>query len=337
MRVLITGVSGFVGGHLAAFLAAQNVPGNDSMPLELHGTIRRPETRPVLASLGLTLHQTDVCDADQVRALIDTVRPDRIYHLAGQAYVPLSFEQPWPTFEANIRGTLNLLQAVRDLRLSMVRLLIVGSAEMYGIVRPELLPLTETTPFAPGSPYSVSKIAQDMLALQYYLSFQTYTVRVRAFNHIGPGQSDRFSVAAFASQIARIERGQAEPVVYVGNLSAERDFTDVRDVVRAYYLALEHSPAGAVYNVCSGVAHPMRHILDRLIALSTQPVAVQVDPRRLRPIEIPRLVGDNSSLRRQTGWQPTITLDQTLHDVLDDWRQRLRDPYSLPDSHSQSH
>ena len=328
MRVLITGAGGFVGGHLAAFLASLRTVSSET-DLELHGTILQHEVRPTLNALGLTLHQIDLCVPDAVHALLDAVRPDRIYHLAGQAYVPLSFEQPWATFETNIRAPLNLLQSMRDLKLTESRILVVSSAEMYGIARPDQMPLTEATPFAPGSPYSVSKIAQDMLALQYYLSYKTYTIRVRSFNHIGPGQSDRFAVSAFASQIARIELGQARPVVYVGDLSAERDLTDVRDVVRAYYLALEHGSAGAVYNVCSGIAYPMRMVLDRMIDLSLRPVNVEVDPKRLRPIDIPRLLGDCSALYRQTGWQPTITLDQTLSDVLDDWRQRLRTPYPL--------
>jgi len=178
--------------------------------------------------------------------------------------------------------------------------------------------------------HSVSKIAQDMLALQFHLSYQMFTVRMRPFNHIGPGQNIRFAVSAFASQIAQIELGLAEPVVYVGDLSAERDFTDVRDIVRAYYLALERGEPGAAYNVCSGVAHKMSAVLDRLIALSAHPIKVAIDPARLRPVEIPCLVGDFSALRHQTGWQPQIAFDQTLQDVLTDWRQRLRTPQTDP-------
>jgi GDP-4-dehydro-6-deoxy-D-mannose reductase len=157
-----------------------------------------------------------------------------------------------------------------------------------------------------------------------------FTVRMRPFNHIGPGQNIRFAVSAFASQIARIELGLVEPVVYVGDLSAERDFTDVRDIVRAYYLALERGEPGAAYNVCSGVAYKMSAVLDRLIALSTLPIRVATDPARLRPVEIPRLIGDYSALHRQTGWQPQIAFDQTLQDVLADWRQRLRTPQIDP-------
>ncbi len=316
MQALITGAGGFVGGHLLNFL-------RDSTDWALHGTLVGDfERRPALTALCDNLHVLDLRDPAAVQKLLSDIRPDRIFHLAGQAFVPRSFEDPWETLENNIRGELNLLQAIHDLKLS-TRILIVGSAEIYGAVRAENLPITELTPFSPSSPYSVSKIAQDMLALQYFLSYGLFTVRTRPFNHIGPGQNDRFAVSSFASQVARIELGQVEPVVYVGNLSAERDFTDVRDIVRAYYLAIEQGEAGAVYNVCSGVANSMQMVLDRLIALSSHPITVTVSPERFRPVEIPRLVGDYSRLRGQTGWQPQISLDQTLHDVLTDWRQRL--------------
>ncbi len=323
MRALITGAGGFVGGHLTTFLCRET-------PFELHGTVLNGENRPELAALGMALHTIDLRDSDAVRRLLADVRPDRIYHLAGQAYVPRSFEAPWETLEINVRGPLNVLQALHDLNLTDTRILVVGSAEMYGLVRPEQLPLTEAASFAPPSPYSVSKIAQDMLALQFHLSYQMFTVRMRPFNHIGPGQNIRFAVSAFASQIAQIELGLTEPVVYVGDLSAERDFTDVRDIVRAYYLALERGEPGAAYNVCSGVAHKMSAVLDRLIALSAVPIKVAIDPARLRPVEIPCLVGDFSALRQQTGWQPQIAFDQTLQDVLTDWRQRLRAPQTDP-------
>jgi len=319
MRVLITGAGGFVGGHLATFLCRET-------PLELHGTLLNGETRPELATLGVATHTLDLRDAGSVQRLLADVRPERIYHLAGQAYVPQSFETPWETLEINVRGPLNLFQALHELNLTDTRILVIGSAEMYGLVRPEQSPLTEATPFAPPSPYSVSKIAQDMLALQFFLSYKMFTVRMRPFNHIGPGQNIRFAVSAFASQIAQIELGLAEPVVYAGDLSAERDFTDVRDIVRAYYLALERGEPGAAYNVCSGVAHKMSTVLERLITLSTHPIRVAIDEARLRPVEIPRLVGDFSALHKQTGWQPQISFDQTLQDVLADWRQRLRAP-----------
>jgi GDP-4-dehydro-6-deoxy-D-mannose reductase len=316
VQALITGAGGFVGGHLLAYL-------HQNTNLELHGTlIGAAEDRPALQAL-CERHVVDLRDPDAVRSLLETIKPLRIYHLAGQAYVPQSFEDPWGTLESNIRGTLNLLQAVRDLKLD-TRLLVIGSAEIYGAVRPEALPITEDTPPAPSSPYSVSKVAQDLLALQYFLSYRIFTVRMRPFNHIGPGQNNRFAVSSFAQQIAQIELGMREPVVEVGNLSAERDLSDVRDVVRAYHLSLESGEPGAVYNVCSGTAHSMRDVLDRLIAQSTHTIEVRIAADRLRPVEIPRLVGDFSRLHRQTGWAPQISLDDTLRDVLADWRERLR-------------
>jgi GDP-4-dehydro-6-deoxy-D-mannose reductase len=315
LEVLITGAGGFVGGHLIAYL-------RQKPDMVLHGTvINESEKRPSLVAICPDLWEVDLRDPEAVRDLLDKVRPDHLYHLAGQAYVPRSFEDPWETLETNIRGTLNLLQAIKDLNLP-TRVLVVGSAEIYGAVRPDQLPLTENTVFAPSSPYSVSKIAQDMLALQYTLTHRVFTVRTRPFNHIGPGQNNRFAVPNWASQIAEAEVGKREPVVYVGDLTAARDFTDVRDVVRAYLLALTRGESGSVYNVCSGQTHTMQSILDRLIGLSTVAIEIRVDSERFRPAEIPVLVGDYSRLRTQTGWQPEIPIEQSLRDVLDDWRQR---------------
>jgi len=223
----------------------------------------------------------------------------------------------------NIRGTLNLLEAVRALKLE-TRILVVSSAEIYGAAAADALPLTESAPFVPSSPYSVSKIAQDMLAWQYARAHSLHVVRARPFNHIGTGQSADFAVPNWASQIAAAELGLREPIVAVGNLAAARDFTDVRDVVRAYALALERGAAGAVYNVCSGVPQTMQHVLETLISLSRTPIAVRVDPERVRPIEIPVLYGSYARLQADTDWRPQISLAQSLTDVLNEWRARLR-------------
>jgi GDP-4-dehydro-6-deoxy-D-mannose reductase len=203
-------------------------------------------------------------------------------------------------------------------------MLIVSSAEIYGPVNVEDLPVTEDAPLRPTSPYSVSKIAQDMLGLQYFLSHNIPIFRVRAFNHIGPGQNQRFVAPDFALQIARIEAGQVLPVIAVGDLTAQRDFTDVRDIVRAYRMIVEHGNPGDVYNVCSGKARSIQSLLDRLLVHSTARISVEVDPDRLRPASLPILLGDNTRLRKATGWQPRIAFDQTLRDVLDDCRQRIR-------------
>jgi GDP-4-dehydro-6-deoxy-D-mannose reductase len=290
----------------------------------LHGTLfSDSERRAALEALGCQLWTLDLRDADAVRDLVAHIRPDRIYHLAGQAFVPRSFAAPWETLEVNIRGTLNLLEAVRALKLE-TRILVVSSAEIYGAAAADSLPLTESAPFMPSSPYSVSKIAQDMLAWQYARAHSLYTVRVRPFNHIGTGQSADFAVPNWASQIAAAELGLREPIVAVGNLAAARDFTDVRDVVRAYALALERGAAGAVYNVCSGVPQTMQHVLETLIGLSQTPITVRVDPERVRPIEIPVLYGSYARLQADTDWRPQISLAQSLTDVLNEWRARLR-------------
>jgi GDP-4-dehydro-6-deoxy-D-mannose reductase len=290
----------------------------------LHGTLfSDSEQRAALEALGCQLWTLDLRDADAVRDLLAQVRPDRIYHLAGQAFVPRSFAAPWETLEVNIRGTLNLLEAVRTLKLE-TRILVVSSAEIYGAAAADSLPLTESAPFIPSSPYSVSKIAQDMLAWQYARAHSLHIVRARPFNHIGTGQSADFAVPNWASQIAAAELGLREPIVAVGNLSAARDFTDVRDVVRAYALALERGAAGAVYNVCSGVPQTMQHVLETLISLSPTPITVRVDPERVRPIEIPVLYGSYARLQADTDWRPQISLAQSLSDVLNEWRARLR-------------
>ena len=316
MRALITGAGGFVGGHLLTYLHAHT-------DFDLHGTRRALPANPASPEAVITWHTLDLCDSAAVRDLIDSVRPDRIYHLAGQASIPDSFKFPWATIETNLRATLNLFEALRDAHLPNTRILVVGSAEMYGIVPPECLPIVESQPFNPTSPYSISKIAQDLLALQYHRSYGLFTVRVRPFNHIGPGQSDRFSVAAFANQIALIEQGYNPPTVYVGDLSAERDFTDVRDIVHAYYMTLEQGTPGTAYNVCSGTAWSIQSMLDRLLGQSDRAITVQRDPARLRPIEIPVLIGDSTAIRSETGWQPQIPIEHTLRDVLNDWRERV--------------
>ncbi len=312
MRVLVTGAGGFVGKYLTAHLRSQ-------LPdAELHGTIYQ-STDEVITS-GWISHSLDLRDPVAVDALIETVRPDYIYHLAGQAFVPRSFEAPWETLEINIRSQLNLITAciARDLR---PRILITASAEVYSTSVG--MPITEDTPLEPSSPYSVSKVTQDLLGLQYYLSHQFPIFRVRAFNHLGPGQSERFVAPSFALQIAQIEQNLQEPVISVGDLSAYRDFTDVRDIVRAYHLLMEHGRPGEAYNLASGKARSIQSLLDTLLSFSNVSIQVQTDTNRLRPNRVPILEGDSTRLRQVTGWQPTITFEQTLLDILEDCRQRV--------------
>jgi GDP-4-dehydro-6-deoxy-D-mannose reductase len=218
---------------------------------------------------------------------------------------------------------LNVFEAVRSLELTQTRVLNISSAAIYGLVESQDLPLTEKQAFNPGSPYDVSKVAQDLLGTQYARAFGLYIVGARPFNHSGAGHSEVFVFPNFAIQIAKIERGLAEPVLRVGNLSAERDYLDVRDVVRAYVLLIEHGKPGQAYNICSGHSHSIRSFVDKLLSFATVPIQIEVDESRLRPIDLPRLVGDNTALRKQTGWKPQFTIDDMLLAVLEDCRQRV--------------
>lgn len=266
-------------------------------------------------------YECDLRSAGAVRSLLEAVRPDLIFHLAALADVGKSFTNPWETLENNIVAQINVQQAILQLRLE-ARILIVSSAEIYGATGGST-PINEDYPFLPTSPYSVSKVAQDMLGLQYFLSHKMPIIRARPFNHIGPSQKGGFVAADFASQIAEIEAGQREPVMYVGNLVAQRDFTDVRDVVRAYYLLSKEGEPGEAYNIASGQAYSVQYLLDTLLSFSVASIEVRQDPARMRPSDVPLRVGDAAKLRACTGWEPTIPFEQTLLDILNDWRQRF--------------
>jgi len=290
---------------------------------ELFGTIfSRGADVELPARLHLSV--TDLRDADAVQALVERCQPDYVFHLAAQSSVHASFSGPWHTLENNIRGQLNVLEALRRAQCE-ARVVVVGSNEEYGVPQPEELPQIEDSPLRPTNPYAVSKVAQDYMGLQYYLSYGMAVVRTRPFNHTGPGQSSRFVVPAFASQLALIEAGREEPVVRVGNLSAARDFTDVRDIVRAYYLAATRGEPGEVYNLASGRPWVVRDLLDILVGLVGVEVRVERDPALYRPVDVPVVYGNADKFRRQTGWEPRIPFEQTLRDVLDYWRQRVAD------------
>ncbi len=315
MRVLITGINGFVGGYLAEHLLAEH-------QAEVWGLARQPITLPTLAGRVQLVH-ADLEAPQQIVAALQQVQPDVIYHLAGQSHVPSSFADPAHTLHTNIFGELNLFQAT--LQLGIKPLIVVAcSNEIYGHVRPEELPVNETTPLRPVSPYAVSKAAQDLLAYQYHVSHAVRTIRLRLFNHIGPRQNEQFVASAFAAQIARIEAGQQPALLRVGNLDAERDFTDVRDIARAYALAVSSGETGQAYNVGSGRAVPVRWLLDTLINLSARSIAVEPDPARMRPADVPRVVCDNRRFHTQTGWEPRIPLEQTLADILEYWRVQVQ-------------
>ena len=319
LKALITGITGFAGSHLAEYLIGLG-------DVEVHGVHRPPASLQgaELERLPLRVWTGDLTDRAFAHSLVGEVRPDLVFHLAAQASVAAAWTDPSSTFVNNVVGQINLLDAVATLA-PAARVLVVGSAEEYGLVHPDELPITEDQPFRPNNPYAVSKIAQDMLGYQYHVSPGLAVVRVRPFNHFGPRQREAFVAAAFARQVAEAEAGLTPPVIRVGNLEARRDFTDVRDVVRAYWLALTRGDPGEVYNVATGRSLAIRELLEALLALSQRPLSVEEDPARLRPSDIPDLVGDASKLRRQTGWGPEYSLEATLRDTLDFWRQRVRD------------
>lgn len=321
-RALITGIAGFVGKHLASFLAANTTA-------EIHGIARQcdlPNCSDVTLGLGLGSRLQvvvgDIMEVESVREIVARVKPDWIFHLAAQAFVPTAFADPNGTLVNNICGQVNLLEAVRAWGGTPITL-IVCSNEEYGQVEPDEIPIKETAPFRPVNPYAVSKVAQDLLGYQYHAAYGMHIVRVRPFNHFGPGQSDRFVASSFARQIVEAELGIRPPVIEVGDLEAERDLTDVRDIVRGYYLAVLRGEPGDVYNLGSERAISMRRLLDILLAQSRIPLRVEQDPNRLRPADVPRIVADCGKFRALTGWRAEIPLERTVSDLLAYWRDRL--------------
>lgn len=299
MRALVTGASGFVGRHLVAHLEAE---GDD------------------VVAVDRTDGGVDICDGPSIRRLVAEARPDAVYHLAGWADVGGSWSAPVEVFEANAVGTQQVLLAC--IEAGVERVLAVSSADVYGKVDESALPITEAAPLRPVSPYAVSKVAADFLALQAHLGHGLGVVRARAFNHLGPGQSDRFVASALASRVAGNEADGSDEV-RVGTLSSRRDFTDVRDVARAYRLLVVRGEPGEAYNVCSGRDVAVQELADRLVAMARTPMQLKTDPALERPVDVPVLRGDNTKLREATGWEPTIPLDRTLADLLGDWRRRV--------------
>jgi GDP-4-dehydro-6-deoxy-D-mannose reductase len=319
VTVLITGIAGFVGGHLADLLRAEDPEA------QVAGLVRPGTAVPAGLREGVRIVEADLEDSASVEAAIAAVRPERIIHLAGQSSVHVSWTDPAGTLRTNVIGLLHLFEAVRRRRLSP-RVLVVGSAEEYGAVAPGGPPLGEDAPLRPMSPYAVSKVAQGYLALQYALSQDLAVIRTRTFPHTGPGRGEAFAESSFARQIAEVEAGRRRPVLEVGNLEAVRDFTDVRDVVRAYVALLELGAPGEVYNVCSGRGRSIGDILRSLLDIAGAQVELKVDRERLRPSDLPSLVGDPRKLREATGWEPRIPMERTLRDLLDHWRERVGAP-----------
>ncbi len=318
MRVFITGISGFVGSVLANYLLSSDF----GRSLELHGTIHRADSRIQDLRDRLHLHSGDLRNPSWIDRVIATVKPSYTFHLAAWSDVRASWDQPWAAYELNISCQLNLLESLRR-HTPEARVLVVASSEVYGLIEPDDLPIDEQTPLRPNSPYGISKVAQDLMAQQYWYNYGLSAIRVRSFNHIGPGQSDSFVASAFARQIAEIEAGRQQPVLKVGNLEAERDYTDVRDMVRAYWLALTKGEPGGVYNIGSGTSVPAQDLLEVLLELSDVPIGVEQDPMRLRPSDVTRIVCDPDRFFKGTGWVPNIPLRKSLEDVLNHWRETV--------------
>jgi GDP-4-dehydro-6-deoxy-D-mannose reductase len=315
-RVLVTGVTGFAGSHLVDYMLTRN-------DCEIFGIQRwrSPLENIEHVKDKITLVECDLRDASSTRDTLERIRPDWIFHLAAQSFVPTSWSAPTESLTTNVLGELNIFEAVRRIGLAC-RIQLACSSEEYGMVFPDELPIKETNPLRPLSPYAVSKVAQDMLGYQYWMSWKVDCVRTRGFNHEGPRRGPVFVASDFAKQIADIEKGRKEPVLHVGNLEARRDFTDVRDMVRGYWLALEKCEPGEVYNLCSGKAYSIQQVLDLLLGMTKARIEVRQDRLRLRPSDVPVLLGDRTKFTQATGWEPVIPFEQTLRDMLDFWRAR---------------
>jgi GDP-4-dehydro-6-deoxy-D-mannose reductase len=317
MKVLVTGVTGFAGSHLCDYLLKNG-------DVEIFGVKRWRSQIENIEHIQseITMMEGDVRDATSMRDILKEVRPDRIFHLAAQSFVPTSWKLPAEVLETNLLGQLNLLEGVRNIGLDPL-IHVAGSSEEYGLVLEDEIPVKEEAPLRPLSPYGVSKVGQDLLGYQYFKSYGMGIIRTRAFNHTGPRRGSVFVNSDFARQIAMIEKKRMEPVIHVGNLSAIRDFSDVRDVVKGYWLALEKGETGEVYNIASGNGRKIREVLDCLLSLSRVEVKVQEDSEKMRPSDVPILVGDYSKFRKKVGWEPEIPIEETLKDLLDYWRERV--------------
>lgn len=316
-RVLITGITGFAGSHLVDYLLTL-------VDVEIFGMRRWRSRTEHIDHLSDQVHivECDLRDQTSVTRSIADVRPNKIFHLAAQSFVPTSWSAPEESLHTNIIGTLHVFEGVRQAGIDPW-IQVACSSEEYGLVHPSEVPIKETNPLRPLSPYAVSKVGTDLLGYQYFQSFGMKIVRTRAFNHTGPRRGDVFVCSNFAKQIVEAEKGLREPLIRVGNLEAKRDFTDVRDMVKAYWLSLKKCEAGEVYNIASGKTWRISEVLDMLLDRSSTHITVEEDPERLRPSDVQILLGDFSKFHEATGWKTEVPFEKTLQDILDYWRERL--------------
>ncbi|MFC1917410.1 GDP-mannose 4,6-dehydratase [Chloroflexota bacterium] len=312
---LITGINGFVGSHLAGYLLEKG--------LRVCGMVRRNSSLEDIQGIAgrLYLLAADLTSARGVQEVVIRTKPDYIFHLASASSVFQSWQKPAVVMKTNVIGTVNLFEAVRKAGIQPV-IQVAGSSEEYGMIYPDELPVKESNALRPLSPYAVSKVTQDKLSYQYFRSYGLKTVVTRAFNTTGPGRPPLYVTSNFARQVAEIEKGR-KPVIQVGNLKAQRDFSDVRDVVRAYWLAGQHGEPGEVYNICSEKARTIQEVLDLLVSLSGRNIKIRQNPARMRPADIEVIRGDATKFRNRTGWQPEIPFVETMSDLLDYWRARV--------------
>jgi GDP-4-dehydro-6-deoxy-D-mannose reductase len=313
MRALITGIGGFVGRHLMVHLQAEG----DTVC----GLARAADVAGMAESVEA--FHADLSDRAAVERVVQAAQPEAVYHLAAQSSPAESMADPWATIGNNLLAQINLFEALLSAGLRP-RVLVIGSSDEYGRVEPENVPTHEDVPLRPVTPYAVSKVGQDMMGFQYFAQHGLPVVRVRPFNHTGPGHDARFVIPSFARQIAEIEAGEREPVLSVGNLDVQRDFTDARDMVRAYRLALVAGTPGDVYNLGRGRSMRIAEMVDELIAMCRVPVQTRVNPALLRASDIPRQEADTRKFTALTGWQPRIPWHTTLADTLDYWRNKVR-------------
>lgn len=322
--VLITGITGFVGSHLADYIL-ENHP-----EVEIIGLARWRSPKDNISNIldKITLEWGDLVDSFSLKAILTKHRPDFIFHLGAQSYVDFSFVAPVATLEANVIGTCNLLETVKELKASdgydpVIH--ICSSSEVYGQVREDEVPILETNPFRPASPYAVSKVGEDMLSLQYWLSWQIKTIRTRMFTHTGPRRGEVFVLSNFAKQIAAMEAGKQEPIIKVGNLDSIRTFMDVRDAVEAYWLLVNKCEPGEVYNIGGTETMSIKEMLDKLVALSSvKDIKIEVDPKRLRPSDVTLQIPSTEKFNKVTGWKPKIPFSETVEDTLAYWREYFK-------------
>lgn len=312
MKALIIGGAGFVGGYLISELAGSGY--------EVHATCLPSEK---IENHDCTVHILDILEPEAAAAVFNEVRPDVVFHLAAQSSVALSWKKPQLTADINVKGTLNVLEAMRTAENKDMRMLLIGSGEEYGFIREGACPLGEDEPLRPGNIYAATKACQGMLGEIYFRAYKLDIIMVRAFNHSGPGQLPMFVISDFCRQIAGIEKGLRSPEMSVGNLSAMRDFTDVRDVVRAYRLLGEKGAGGRTYNVGRGKAVSIQYILDTVISMAGCGIDVKQDPARMRASDIPLIEPDVSLINADTGWSAEISMEQTIRDTLDYWRKNV--------------